>query len=88
MESLTALKQDCAILSVVGEPLEPHVAEDDGLEPVVELHLPRLEDPDVGRVPRRPHQGRLPPILDKDVRSPNMIRKVILSIDHFETCEI
>ena len=88
MGSLTTFKLNCAVLGVVREALELHVAQDDCLEPVVELHLPRVQDPHIGGVPRGPHQSRVPAVLDKNVGRPNMVRKVILSVDHFETCDI
>lgn len=88
MGSLTTLKLNRAVLGVVREALELHVAQDDCLEPVVELHLPRVQDPHVGGVPRGPHQSRVPAVLDKNVGRPYMVREVILSDDHFKTCDI
>ena len=88
MESLTTLELNRAILSVVREALELHVTQHDSLEPVVELHLPCVEDPDIGGVPRGPHQGGVTTVLNEDVWCPNMVSEVILSIDHFETCDI
>ena len=88
MESLTTLERNRAILSVVREALELHVTQDDCLEPVVELHLPCVEDPDIGRVPRGPHQSGVAAVLNKNVGCPNMVSEVILSIDQFETCDI
>ena len=38
-EQLTALELDGAVLNVVGEPVELHVADHHRLQPVVELHL-------------------------------------------------
>ena len=38
-EQLTALELDGAILNVVGEPVELHIADHHRLQPVVELHL-------------------------------------------------
>ena len=55
MESLTALELNRAILSVVRKALELHVTQHDSFEPVVELHIPRLKDPDIGGVPCGPH---------------------------------
>ena len=88
MGSLTTFKLNCAVLGVVREALELHVAQDDSLEPVVELHLPRVQDPYIGRVPCGPHQSRVPAVLDKNVGCPNMVREEILSINYIKVCDI
>ena len=87
MGSLTTFKLNCAVLGVVREALEPHVTQDDRLEPVEELHLPRVQDPDVGGVPRGHHQGGVSAVLNENVGCPNVVREEIPSIYFFKFCE-